>query len=541
MAMVNKGCSYRCYNVRIPPNQDPNQELSYKVAQVIEGTDKTSMEAYNQQSAIRKLFDKYDLNGDGTIDVSELKYMIEEAKQSQKEQGNHSLFQMLDLSDEKIMKVFNSVVQAEQGHINFQEFKKLCEKLNIIESGHIKTQQLMHNLLSQWIGSVEVEDHNIIFSSVWQRLTSKYGTEELVFPRELLLLGGAPGAGKGTCSPFITRVRGYTSKPIVMSDLLNSPTAKRIKALGGLVGDFEVVGLLFEKLLEPDYRNGVIIDGFPRTRVQVEIIKLLYDRMNSLHEKYHMDPIKSKLYPRVTFRSLMLFVEEKESVERQLMRGHQIKAHNERVLESGEGQLLELRETDMSVEAAKRRYKIFKEQTFDSLFALKKFFPYHFINAQGTIAETEKNIENELLYQSSLELDEDTFATVKSLPTAKKVIQNARQELVSRLNDYQHFHKDVFLGVVKAIQEEVIGVIRMHVMAGEAHIVSSNPVFNEPYALQMLVDVLSDRGFSVVVEKIDLQIPLKIDRQQGDQIVFSKQMHYRFIVQFDKPTLMHKE
>jgi adenylate kinase len=118
-----------------------------------------------------------------------------------------------------------------------------------------------------------------------------------------------------------------------------------------------------------------------------------------LHEKYHMDPIKSKQFPRVVFRTLMLFVEEKESVERQLLRGHQIKAHNERVLESGEGQLMELRETDMSVDAAKRRYKIFKEQTFDSLFALKKFFPYHFINAQGSIQATETNMAQELLYQ----------------------------------------------------------------------------------------------------------------------------------------------
>lgn len=79
--------------------------------------------------------------------------------------------------------------------------------------------------------------------------------------------------------------------------------------MGGLVGDFEVAGLLLEKLLNPQYRTGVIIDGFPRTKVQVEVIKLLRDKTMLLHEKHHMDPIKSKIFPRTIFRSLMLFVE----------------------------------------------------------------------------------------------------------------------------------------------------------------------------------------------------------------------------------------
>jgi hypothetical protein len=155
--------------------------------------------------------------------------MIQEARKDEKDTGGMLFFNSATLTDDLISKVFESVKTREEGHINFIEFKNLCEKLGIIDSPTVKTQQLMHILLSQWIGSVEVEDPVLIFSSVWRRLVGKYGTEDVMFPKEFLLLGGAPGAGKGTCSPFITRARGYTSDPIVMSDLLNSPQAKRIK------------------------------------------------------------------------------------------------------------------------------------------------------------------------------------------------------------------------------------------------------------------------------------------------------------------------
>jgi adenylate kinase len=129
--------------------------------------------------------------------------------------------------------------------------------------------------------------------------------------------------------------------------------------------------------------------------------------------------------------------------------------------------------------------------------------------------------------------------TIKGLPTAKSVIENARQELVSRLNDYQHFHTSVFLSVVTVIQEEIMPTIRMHVMSGEAHIMSSNPVFREQLGLQILIDILSDRGFSVIVEKQDRRIPIKLEKK--DQILSSNEQHFLFIVQFEKPTIMHKD
>ena len=72
----------------------------------------------------------------------------------------------------------------------------------------------------------------LIFESVWQDLEAEYGRANLRFPKELILLGGAPGAGKGTNTAFISRARGLTCPPIVISALLDSPEATSDQGFG---------------------------------------------------------------------------------------------------------------------------------------------------------------------------------------------------------------------------------------------------------------------------------------------------------------------
>ena len=119
------------------------------------------------------------------------------------------------------------------------------------------------------VTDLEIKDAQLIFSAVWADLIENHGRDNLRFPREFIWLGGAPGAGKGTNTPFIAETRDITAPPIVVSSLLTSPQAVAIKNAGKMVGDREVIGLLFEELLAPQYHEGVIIDGFPRTKVQV--------------------------------------------------------------------------------------------------------------------------------------------------------------------------------------------------------------------------------------------------------------------------------
>jgi hypothetical protein len=52
---------------------------------------------------------------------------------------------------------------------------------------------------------LEIKDATLIFNAVWADLIEKHGRDKLRFPREFIWLGGAPGAGKGTNSPFIAR------------------------------------------------------------------------------------------------------------------------------------------------------------------------------------------------------------------------------------------------------------------------------------------------------------------------------------------------
>jgi adenylate kinase len=231
---------------------------------------------------------------------------------------------------------------------------------------------------------LEIKDAQLIFGAIWHELEGELGRSRMRFPRELILLGGAPGAGKGTNSDFIRRVRGIDAPPIVVSELLDTPEARAIKARGGMVGDREVVGILLRKLLEPDQQNGALLDGFPRTKVQVECLKLLYDDMISLRREFSGTP-DVIYFKQPIFHIMVLFIDEAESVARQLKRGRQVVAHNEEVARSGVGERLEERATDFSEALARNRYRVFKEQTYDALVSLKQFFHYHFINAQAPI------------------------------------------------------------------------------------------------------------------------------------------------------------
>ena len=55
---------------------------------------------------------------------------------------------------------------------------------------------------------LEIKDAQLIFNHVWKQLEADYGRVNLRFPKELILLGGAPGAGKGTNTDFIRQLSG---------------------------------------------------------------------------------------------------------------------------------------------------------------------------------------------------------------------------------------------------------------------------------------------------------------------------------------------
>ncbi|NDD30025.1 MAG: nucleoside monophosphate kinase [Proteobacteria bacterium] len=380
------------------------------------------------------------------------------------------------------------------------------------------------------VQDLEIKDAHVIFDPVWKNLESQFGREGLHFPKELILLGGAPGAGKGTNTNFIKKARGLTCEPIVVSSLLDSPEARRIKDAGAMVGDREVIDLVVRALLRPEFRDGVILDGFPRTRAQVECLKLLVEKVQGLHAEFRNTP-QALEFRHMTIHVMVLFVDEKTAVERQLKRGREIIEHNEEVRRTGIGEQLEERATDYDPALAQRRYRVFKEQTWDALQSLKEIFHYHSINAMGSLAEVERNILEELKYQSSLELDPATFDMVRSLPLASEIVVHARQDLVRRIDTYALEHAEQFREVLQFIENKMVPIITRHAISGHAMVNTEDTLLEKPQALAMLIDVFSERGYHATVDLWRVAVPQRVDLTTGEIECRQKKV-YRITVRF---------
>ncbi|MDZ4852494.1 MAG: nucleoside monophosphate kinase [Pirellulaceae bacterium] len=378
---------------------------------------------------------------------------------------------------------------------------------------------------------LEIKDAQLIFKTAWEELEEEIGRTNLRFPKELILLGGAPGSGKGTHTQFVMQARGFTCNPIVVSDLLNSADAKRTKDQGGMVGDTEVIGILFRRMLDEEFRDGVVLDGFPRTRVQVECLKLLVEKVNELHSEFS-DTKHAINFRRPTIHAMVLFVTEKTSIARQLLRGSKIAEHNREVEETGVGTVMSLRSTDLNEDAARKRYRVFKEQTWDALKSLKEIYHYHFINAEGSIDEVESNILRELDYQSSLELHQRTFDRLRPLPLAKDIVLHARQQLVNRLDSYELEHSELFAKVVDLIRDKFMPIIVRHALSGRSQVNTEDALLHKPLALSMLIDIFSERGFHAVVDKHIHNIPERFDSNTGlielrEKVVYRVQINFK--------------
>lgn len=95
-----------------------------------------------------------------------------------------------------------------------------------------------------------------------------------------LILLGPPGAGKGTQATFITQQFGIPQ--ISTGDMLRAAVkagselglqAKQVMDAGGLVSDALIIGLVRDRLTQPDCNNGYLFDGFPRTLPQADALK----------------------------------------------------------------------------------------------------------------------------------------------------------------------------------------------------------------------------------------------------------------------------
>ncbi|RHW69850.1 adenylate kinase [Trypanosoma brucei equiperdum] len=119
---------------------------------------------------------------------------------------------------------------------------------------------------------------------------------------------GPPGCGKGTQSPFVAKR--YDICHLSTGDMLREAVekkteyglkAKSVMDVGGLVSDDIVFGIVKESIKQPRCKNGYLLDGYPRTLRQAEMMEEAGEKVNKV---IHFDAPDDVIISRVSGRWL---------------------------------------------------------------------------------------------------------------------------------------------------------------------------------------------------------------------------------------------
>jgi len=125
-----------------------------------------------------------------------------------------------------------------------------------------------------------------------------------------IILLGPPGAGKGTIAKALMQIDG--SVQISTGDILRAAIAagtdlgKQVEAAmaaGNLVTDELIMGIMEQRLLDEDCKQGYLLDGFPRTIPQAEALKALLEKLGEkLDCALELDLSREVIFDRLTTR-----------------------------------------------------------------------------------------------------------------------------------------------------------------------------------------------------------------------------------------------
>ena len=173
-----------------------------------------------------------------------------------------------------------------------------------------------------------------------------------------LILLGAPGAGKGTQAEIICErlnIPAISTGNIIRAAMKNGTEmgkkAKEYVDAGNLVPDDVVIGIIKERLLEDDCKNGFILDGFPRTIPQAQALDSMginIDRVISIEVP------DDKIVARISGRRVCAKCGASYHTEYK-------KSKNEGVCDLCEGELI--RRKDDEPETVLDRLNVYHEQT----------------------------------------------------------------------------------------------------------------------------------------------------------------------------------
>lgn len=126
-----------------------------------------------------------------------------------------------------------------------------------------------------------------------------------------IVLLGVPGSGKGTQAALLVKEldvphisTGELLRAAVKAGTLLGQKAKKVIDRGELVSDDIMVGLLEERLSEPDVKRGFILDGYPRNVAQAKDLDELLERMGQpVEEALQIDVDVEKVIARIARRA----------------------------------------------------------------------------------------------------------------------------------------------------------------------------------------------------------------------------------------------
>ena len=210
-----------------------------------------------------------------------------------------------------------------------------------------------------------------------------------------VVLFGPPGAGKGTQASLISQtlsIPHVSTGDIFRYHIKNNTElgqkVKGIMAAGNLVSDEVVFEVLASRLVEDDAKNGVLFDGYPRTVVQVGLLKnWLSENGKKYNGVLNIDVSAQEVESRLTGRRACLNCGESYHMR------FKPPAENGSCLECG---TQVTQRADDKPEVVRDRINVYEKQTFPVLDALRDLCGVIDIDGEGSIDVISSRIKEQL-------------------------------------------------------------------------------------------------------------------------------------------------
>lgn len=206
-----------------------------------------------------------------------------------------------------------------------------------------------------------------------------------------LILFGAPGTGKGTQAEFLQAELGLThiaTGDLFRDHLKNSTrlglTAQEYMNRGQLVPDDVTIDMVRERMQQPDIKQGVLFDGFPRTLPQAEALtKLMSELRLKIDGVIHLDVPTEEIVTRLSGR---LICKECQAPFHKVYNPFQTCPYNK-----CHGEYLYQRDDDRS-ETVRERLEVFYKQTRPLIEYYQKAGLLHTVSGLGEIDQVKQAI-----------------------------------------------------------------------------------------------------------------------------------------------------